>query len=249
VNSRLASYLTYACLIIMLPAPIIIVFTSDYDDFSLAMFWLLGAGALAGIASASRASLVDSPDSTSKFTAMFRDLGIVLAAEVVVFYIVVIVGFAVGATHDATLWYMPLLYLLLGVMGMGFGVIAGLVIVIPIGILAKAVNDRAHGRTVDPFIVILALVFLAVATFAIVGVLAIHDTDTLQYRGRYYYDIFIVLTNAPSDTVTIVSQPLAWTARGVFIALVLLVAVAAHLGRAKQIARRVSKSAGAASAG
>lgn len=254
-------FIAYACVVLLLPGQWLTLIGEN--DFSAGIFWVLGVNAVAAAAIGARVPIFSKADARLPIAiaeqapavqargkqpptlgkTLARDVGIVLAGQLVGFYLLIAIAFLLGVITDASMWAAPLLITLIGVIGLGCGILVGLLLVGPIvGALVDLMAARKGAKLV-PLPIIMALLFLMIFAFAILGNLAIHDSSQLQARGRYFTDIAVTLTGVQTSMVTIVSPVLAWLARLAAVLVVVLAGFAAHFARLRlQQAGEVEKA-------
>ncbi|MEO8527623.1 MAG: hypothetical protein ABI435_00935 [Pseudolysinimonas sp.] len=212
-------------------------------DFDTAMWSLLVGFAAAGAILGFRLSLLsigreDPADIAGVDRAVIRgtkptviDLGVLLAISVVVGEIVLI------ATGDANEWFLPL-FVSLFLVGLAalVGIVFGMLVVSPIGMLARAASQRASGRPVATGTVIVAILLLAVITFAAVTVSALSRSpgEHADLRSEVFPAIFTVVTGIPLGGDQVGLPVLAWLARGLAVVVIIMFAL---LARARAKAR------------
>jgi hypothetical protein len=241
-------FIAYACVVLLLPGQWLTLIGEN--DFSAGIFWVLGVNAVAAAAIGARVPIFSKTDAPLPFAiaeqtpavqargkqpptlgkTLARDVGIVLAGQLVGFYLLIAIAFLLGMITDASMWAAPLLITLIGVIGLGCGMLVGLLIVGPIVAALVDLMAVRKGAKLVPLPIIMALLFLMIFAFAILGNLAIHDSTHLT-RGRYFTDIAVALTGVQTSLVTIVSPVLAWLARLAAVLVVVLAGFAAHFAR------------------
>ncbi|MEO5535658.1 MAG: hypothetical protein ABIR17_11060 [Pseudolysinimonas sp.] len=163
------------------------------------------------------------------------DIGVIFAISIVAAFLAIL-------TTGANDWGLPLLMQLLVVMAFAMGILVGLLVLMPLGLLATAIVRAAQGRPVAGGVVGIAVLLLATVAFGIVGVLALNGhSDSLFWRTRAYEAMFVVLTGIPTDTISVGSQPLAWVARAIAVAIVALIVYLVKTGFATGRAARASR--------
>jgi len=210
--------------------------------FEAGIWQLLGWYAVAGVALGARAMPIgrqlDDLDrggldevARPRIRPSVIDLIVVLALSLVGGYLAV-------ATYGGDS-YLPVLMLFPLAIAVGVGIVVGMVVITPLGMLAGAAARGIAGKPVGGYLVGVALILLTVAGFAVVGSFALDGTPTgLTYRGRAWQGIFVVLTGIPLGDLAVGSQPLAWVARGLAALIVAEVAVVVRSGLAARRSRR-----------
>lgn len=161
------------------------------------------------------------------------DLGIVLGVSVVGGYLALL---AFG--RPATDWPMPLFMVLLLTIAVLIGLLVGMIVVVPIAMLGRALVRVLTGRPVAAASVVIATLLLTVVAFATVTGFAIDAPAGGTSRGRAWEGILVVLTGLSAGGAVVVSQPLAWIARGLA---VLIVVQVVALVRASARRRRATR--------
>lgn len=169
-------------------------------------------------------------------------LDAVLAPRVrsVVVDLAVVVGISLVGGYLAVLalggeWYLPLAMLLLIAMAIAIGLLAGMLVLAPLGMLVGVLGRALAGRPVAGSAIGIAALLLTVTAFGIVGVLAVGgDAAAWTARGRAATGILVVLTGVRIGDVAVASEPLAWTARGLAALLVVEVVFLVRTARARR---------------
>ncbi|MEO8527619.1 MAG: hypothetical protein ABI435_00915 [Pseudolysinimonas sp.] len=163
------------------------------------------------------------------------DLGVVIGISLVGAYLASILT---GAND----WVTPALIQLLVVMAVAMGILVGMLVLMPLGLLATVLVRAVEGRPVAGGVVAIAVVLLASVAFGIVTLLALDgQSGALLWRNRAIESMFVVLTGIPTDTLSVGSQPLAWVARAIAVAIVALIVYLWKTGFATGRAARASR--------
>jgi hypothetical protein len=145
------------------------------------------------------------------------DFVIAGAIQLVAGYAVAIAAF-VARPSDSTVWWMPLMFLLLAVMGAGVGVVGSLIVLVPLASLLALLVTRAGWTRRTSQGVAGSLLLLTIAVFSVTITLAV-ETVAFSTRSRIV-DGFLAMLGLQGETVISVNEPLLWVARGLVIVIV-----------------------------
>lgn len=189
----------------------------DADDFTTAMAWLLIPAVAAGLILSQRfyplrLSTEQNERMTAAWKRTFADAGLIALG-----YLVILFGSAVATQFvDSDLSAFPvnaLIALLAGAAAL-LGVVGGFLTVLPIVMLVRSLARLVTGRPADAAETAGAVLLLSVAVFATAIVLATTVDTGGSPRSEAWTAIFVLVTGIQSDDARIVSEPLAWVARG-----------------------------------
>lgn len=135
----------------------------------------------------------------------------------------IVLGIALlgGLLSSPDNWGFPIVMSLALVIALAVGVMVGLLVLMPFGLLAQVGSQALSGRKVALGVAGVALLLLEVVAFAVLTGFAIEDP--VGGRGRAWVGIFVVLTGRSIDEAHVVSEPLAWVARAVALLIALTV--------------------------
>lgn len=161
-----------------------------------------------------------------RIRASLIDLGVVFGIAVVGGYLVVLIS------GELDQWALPLLILLLLVMAVMIGVLVGMLVIAPLGMLVGAGVRALSGKPFPGYAAAIAVMLLTVVAFAIVGGLSVGGNASVPgWLVQAYQGIVVMLTGIPNGDLHVVSQPLAWVARGLAALLVAEVLLVRWVGR------------------
>jgi hypothetical protein len=205
-------------------------FDDDYTAFDTGMVVVIVFSTLAGVALVFEADIfpsnLDAAANHVKGRALESSLLqtlLVCGVELVFGEVLFLIGLAThapGITGDVTVILAPLLVgVLFGGLCCLIGILIGVLIAWPLVKLVQYVVGRRAGKPTNPISMTLALLFLTIIPFAILGVLGSNPPDTIGTpSGRGLYDIVYLYTNYSG---TPPQQVMAWIARGLGVVLIL----------------------------
>ena len=212
-----------------LPALVgLLLFFRDTNDFPAIAFWVLIPNAVAGAFLAATSGLFVGFLSTDRGASartlvasdrLFVDVALVLVPQLVGGLLSLALVIPTIIDEPSYVW-VPVAFVIVGALGILFGVVLGFLVVWPVRTLGAAAVARSQGRPVDAVQALTAGMLLLTFAFAIAVALADPNINYVPGRPRpaNIFPIIGALFDFRVDGP--VSQTLAWTARLLLVALV-----------------------------
>ena len=211
------------------------------DDVTEAMLWLLLPALAAGIALSPRFYPLRLTDADTDFMNAAWKRTFADAGYLTLGYAVILFASAIASqTVDADLTVFPV-GVLIAVMAGGtvlLGVIGSFLTLMPLLTLGRLAAHRLRGERGDVEQALGATLLLSVAVFATSLVLATSIDTGGSPRSEAWTAIVVLVTGLESQEARIVSQPLAWVARGALAGIVASAVPLAVMARRRKRAAR-----------